>query len=475
MLVTIEALFSIPKLSIESVRPDLSWLSYLVGVLLVLASAVAMRFAARGFARVGTLITRIEPASWIVGTLVIGIVARLFWVTLFPAVPRSDSATYVGLAYKMFRVGEYSVAGTYAFWPPGYPLFLFGHFNLFGAHWWVPTVANFCLFAATLVVLWVLAQRIGGAIAARVATLLLALWPNYIFMTGLVSKENLVIFLLPLAVYLYLRSADSLREPLRIGAAAGAGLVLGAASLTQPAMLLLIVPIGLYELLELRNWRRSSIRLTCVGLGMIVVIAPWTMRNYRVFNRWVPISTNGGLVFYRANNPLATGGYIRHGEYNLELFAEAEWSPMGYKLGLDWIRNHPKDFLTLIWRKQALFLGDDASGAYETLRRERGDLNLAYVIFKALSQGYWLGLWFLCFAGAWLGRNSNRDQDRRLALMIMIVLCLFGIHSIFESGGRYHTPLIPIIAVLAALPFYDPREESRASANNELDDAIGAV
>jgi hypothetical protein len=47
------------------------------------------------------------------------------------------------------------------------------------------------------------------------------------------------------------------------------------------------------------------------------VVAPWSIRNYRVFDAFVPISTNGGGVFYLANNPLATGHYTDIGEPDL--------------------------------------------------------------------------------------------------------------------------------------------------------------
>ena len=35
---------------------------------------------------------------------------------------------------------------------------------------------------------------------------------------------------------------------------------------------------------------------------MAVVIAPWSIRNHSVLKEFVVISTNGGDVFYRANN-----------------------------------------------------------------------------------------------------------------------------------------------------------------------------
>ena len=461
MLVALEALFSIPALSIETARPDAGALAYAVGIGVALAALIGTKVAAQFLPRLAALIQRIRPTAWISAAIILGIASRLLWATTFPTPPRSDTATYVGLAYKLYRLGEYSVVGTYAYWPPGYPFFLFAHFKVFGPHLWVAVLANLWLYAATVVVVYVLARRLAGAAAARVATLAIALWPNYIFTAGLFSKEALLILLLPLSIYLVLCAHEALAAPVRIGAAVGAGLALGMASLTQPSTQLLVAPILVFELLALTRWSGLVTRMGCIALGMAIVIGPWTLRNYRIFHQPVLISTNGGLNFYRANNPEATGAYTPRGEYNLELFPEIEWSPMGYKLGMEWIRNNPLEFLSLAVRKQKLFLGDDASGAYETLRRDREDVDSRYVAFKLLSQLFWLGLWVAILAGLWLGRKTEAAQNPRLALIFLTFLCLFAIHSVFESGGRYHTPLIALLALFASLSFYEPGETGK--------------
>jgi len=460
ILVALEALFSIPLLSVETARPGASALAYAVSFGIVLGVCFGVRFATPFLRRSVVPFPRIRPKMWICAIISLGLVVRLLWVMTFPTLPRSDTATYVGLAYKLYRLGEYSVAGTYAYWPPGYPFFLFAHFKLFGPYLWVAVLANCWLYAATVVVVYVFARRLAGAGAgaARIAMLIIALWPNYIFSAGLASKETLLVLLLPLSIYLVLRAHEASSAPGRIGAAFAAGLVFGMASLTQPSTQLLVVPVLVFELLALTKWSNLVIRMMCIALGMAIVIGPWTVRNFHVFNRWVPISTNGGSVFYRANNPSATGGYIREGEYSLEWLPEIEWSSLGYKLGVEWIRSYPLEFVSLVGRKQKLFLGDDANGAYETLRRGHEDVDSRYVAFKLICQLFWLGLWVAIIAGLWLARKTRLSQDPKLALMLLTCLCLFAVHSIFESGGKYHMPLIAFLSLLAALPFFESGE-----------------
>src|SRR5205823_4707762 len=142
---------------------------------------------------------------------------------------------------------------------------------------------------------------------------------------------------------------------------------------------------------------------------------------------FVVISTNGGDVFYRANNPLATGGYIQRGEKDLVSLdvGEVERSRMGYELGKSWIRQNPDAFLALAMKKQILFLGDDAIGAYESLKRATDSNTLAYVGAKAVSNAFWLLLWLAIFA-AWYVRKDAFAQPR-MAIMLLAVLYLLAI------------------------------------------------
>ena len=450
-LVALEALFSIPTLSIETARPGTGPLAYAVGLGVTLAVIYAVKLATSYFSRFASIVGQFDHKRWLLGTLILGLAIRVAWILLFPTPFQTDSRAYVGLAYKLYSVGEYSASGTFAYWPPGYPFFLFAHFKIFGAHTWVPIAANLWLYVATVLVVYALAKQLSINTAAPLAALLLTVWPNNVFMTGLASKENVLMFLLPLVVYLYLRSREAQRIEVRIGTSIGSGLILGMASLTQPSMQLMVAPIFVYELLVHRKRTGMATRLACLVLGMSIVITPWMWRNHRIFNQWI-MTTNGGLNFYRANNPAATGGYVARGEYNLELFPESEWSPLGYRLGFEWIRNNPGKFLTLVGRKQLLFLGDDSSGAYETLRRGRESVSPSYALGKFLAQLFWFALWTLIVAGLRLAWRSDAGRESRYLLLMLTVLYLFTVHSIFESGGRYHTPVNAIFALLVALP-----------------------
>jgi hypothetical protein len=191
-------------------------------------------------------------------------------------------------------------------------------------------------------------------------------------------------------------------------------------------------------------------------ISMMVVIMPWSVRNYQLLGKFIPISTNGGTVFYRANNPLATGGYTTHGERDLEAYtSEVANNRIGYAWGMEWIKENPFDFLRLAIRKQAILLGSDATGVYWSLKRGHGETGLAYQVLQAISQVWWIGIWGLTVIGAIRQRHFFANNAVGGLLLLMILLLIL-IHSIFESNDRYHIPFTGLLLVISGLAIYPP-------------------
>jgi hypothetical protein len=223
----------------------------------------------------------------------------------------------------------------------------------------------------------------------------------------------------------------------------------GFAALAQPSFLLVApVLVAAFELL--RGSRPSVIlrRAAVVALATIAVVAPWTMRNYRVLGAFVPVSSNGGRVLWVGNNPDATGLSMPMPDWLGDL-DELSADRAARAAALDWMRRHPGQAAALSVRKQMLFWADDAKGAYETLRRSV-DVTRTYVVLKILSNVFWLALlWSSLTCAAAVARRSGGIPNV-LAMVLVAVVYEMTLHSIFESDGRFHTPLMGLIAVLAA-------------------------
>jgi Dolichyl-phosphate-mannose-protein mannosyltransferase len=159
-----------------------------------------------------------------------------------------------------------------------------------------------CLCGATVVVLvGLLGRRIGRWRVGLLGAAIAAVYPGFIGVDSDLLSESLYGVLTGALVILAYRFID---RPTR-GRAFTLGVVAGFAALTREEALWFI-PVLLIPL----AWQagRDRLRLSLVAvLGAVVVIAPWTIRNYFAFHQFVPVA-NSGAVIGGANNHCAYYG-----------------------------------------------------------------------------------------------------------------------------------------------------------------------
>ena len=443
----LETLFSVPyrTLHLATHSAVRAWIAGLLG--LVLSGVVyAMRRRVGNFATRCMSLLPSGRASLLLA-LTVGLLLRMLWILRFHPPLASDGAGYfdeaTDLAQRHFYAG--------AFWPPGFPLFLTPFVALFGAHYFVAALCGFLLFAATLILTCrVTLQMTASHRAAAFSGWLLALWPGYITIVGINSKEALLAFLLTMIMGLlyFTREGQGSRVWLALVAI---GLLSGFAALTQPGMLLFPAVILVAEWLLTKQFSAALLRTIVAGCAMIAAIAPWTARNYIELGRFIPISSNGGSVFYRANNPNANASYSAEGQVLLpkdEITADRE----GNRMAVEWITHHPAAFAKLAIRKQVVFLGDDGDGVYEGLKRNQSPSPLLYGVLKGVTSLYWFLLWLglLCCCPA-LFRAPRWPIWFGVAFLPFLYQWM--IDFIFESGSRHHFAHVSCLAVLTAAAF----------------------
>lgn len=78
------------------------------------------------------------------------------------------------------------------------------------------------------------------------------------------------------------------------------GVLFGALALTRPEYLAIagLVALVVFSREARGDWRRSLARAAIFLVGLVVIVAPWTVRNAVVLDRFVPISTGGGQVLF---------------------------------------------------------------------------------------------------------------------------------------------------------------------------------
>jgi 4-amino-4-deoxy-L-arabinose transferase-like glycosyltransferase len=154
--------------------------------------------------------------------------------------------------------------------------------------------------AGTIATVGLLGRRLAGPRAGLLAAALAALYPTLIAADGALMSETLYGLLAALMLLAAYRLVD---EP-GLGRALVLGGVSALAAMTRGEALLLLALI-LLPLLR----RPGGVRAGLVAVAaLVVVLAPWTARNWIVFDRPVLIATNAGTAIAGANCDETYGG-----------------------------------------------------------------------------------------------------------------------------------------------------------------------
>lgn len=379
---------------------------------------------------------------------------------LLDVTPTSDADWYYARADMLARgLGYVGQTGApTAYWPPGWPLALSLAFRALGTS--TITVGLFNLISA-VVAAWLtydLARRLFGSEAgARIALLLLAVYPNSILYVPLALTEVFYTTLLLAGCWLLIARKGAARLIV-------AGLVFGIATLVKAQTLVVVPLVCLIGLLrDGQIVRRTPGVIARGGLILAVAamaVAPWTLRNHEAMGAWIPVSTNGGITLLTGNNDSARGGFTPDDAAVKALDSRKGLTEMTYdaeasRLGKEWIKAHPVQFLKLMPMKLVRLWGPDGEGqwAYETGSPAWHAAPWTFLALRAGNQ-----LWYFALLGLFAVAAVQMIRQRRAAhvrvidwwvLPYGIALYPSAIAMVFSGQSRFHYPVMPFVCMAA--------------------------
>jgi Dolichyl-phosphate-mannose-protein mannosyltransferase len=197
--------------------------------------------------------------------------------------------------------------GPTAWLAPVYPLLLAGVFKIFGAFTFPAflTIAslNAMFSAAACIPIFLATRRVAGVSAGSLAAWLWAVFPNAIVMPfEWVWDTPLSALLAATILWSTLELGSGDRSP-RWRDWSLYGLLWGFALMTNPSVgsvLPFLLAWLIYRSYKFGRFRWVQLALV---LGMVLLCcAPWTIRNYRQFGRFVPIRSNFPFELWLGNN-----------------------------------------------------------------------------------------------------------------------------------------------------------------------------
>ena len=381
----------------------------------------------------------------------------LFGLTYWVGKPLThDEREYLALAHSLatgagFTYGPQHESGTAQQFgrAPVYPMFLAAIGATAHEPQGSPTrvkVAQAALGALLVLLIGAIARHAAGPRAGVLAAAVASVYPPLIWYPAYVLSETLY-GLIALAAAFVLQLAVERSDQAHSSRAGGAlallsGALAGMAVLTRPAMLFFI-PLAAIWLIG----RRHHVLALALAAAAAAVVAPWTARNYRVYDRFVLVASEGGVTFWTGNHPLARGEGDLAANPEIKLaelefrrqhpgLSPEELEPLYYRDAFEHIRSNVGWWLGLLARK-AFFTVVPVGPSY-AVHSPR---------YRILSIGaYLLVLPFALVGAPRLWRGQRRPAALFLLAGSAVLVCL-----IFFPQERFRVPIIdPVLIVCAA-------------------------
>ena len=233
-----------------------------------------------------------------------------------------------------------------SFFPPLYPSFLALIYALFGEGFLPVQVVQIVMSSMICVFIYFIGRQVTGTTVAIISSLVTAIYPTLVAYSRVIMTETLFSFLLALWVLFVVANDERLTD---IRNQAISGFLLGLMTLTRGVTLLLPLFVPLWGFFRWRNRKAVPFSLCLTVLFYALTLAPWTIRNYAIHHRFVPVATEGGELLWTFKVKLK--GFVGETDYNTYLppewykLPEAEWSSLAAQETLRVFLQHPIRFV----------------------------------------------------------------------------------------------------------------------------------
>lgn len=387
--------------------------------------------------------------------------------------PMLDELYHVDWA-RALAAGDW-IGGEVFFRAPLYPYLLGVALRLSGGGLLAARLLQAVYGAVTPVAVYFLGRRIAGRAGGLVSAAIAVAYPLFLYFDNELLIASLIVLLDALVLIALLRADEHPSWTRWLGA----GAILGVSAIARPNVLVFAPFVFLWAWMSER-WRGEGERpagagcrvtiLRCGGpgrtalarfaifaVGVALVVAPVTFRNYLIGDDFVLVASQGGVNFYIGNNENADGASAvlpelgEAWEYDDAVrIAEreegralkpSEVSAYWYARGRRFLAGDPGKAAGLYVKKAVLLLD-----SFELANNK----DIYYFgaispVFRALR---WLGFGVvapLAVLGAWAARRKRRE----LTLLVLFTASYSATILLFFVNARYRMPLMPFIIVLA--------------------------
>ena len=402
---------------------------------------------------------------WTVG---IALVLRISWILIGHTYRFKPTDDNFGFGWEMGRIAA-SLASGHGFsapfgpptgptaWePPLYPYLAAVVFRVFGIYSrtsaFVLLALNSVFSALTCIPIFRIARRMFSEKTAVGAIWSWALLPNVIFWcTRAVWETSLSALLLAMLIWLTL----TLEEREGLWPWFECAVAWGIAALNNPSLLSFLPAAGIWVWSRRIQFGRKSLAAFALASSVFFAcIAPWLLRDYRTFGKFIFIRDNFGAELRLGNGPGADGTWMEYLHPTQDTYAMQQYRSMGELAYIDlrrqqavnYIKSDYARFTELCVKRFIYYWGGPAK-------------NLQSGWLGSAKNSLFLASSVLMFWG--LGRALLQRRPGAW-LLFWLILLYPAIYYVVYAIPRYRHPIEPEMTILAVFVLTEARKTRTA-------------
>ena len=341
---------------------------------------------------------------------------------------------------------------------------------------------------------WRLGYRLGGSPVGWMSAALSAVYIYFFYYAGSLMTETFYIIAILWTMDCALR-LDEVNEQKKDRITSSQpewrlwlelGLAIGVTVLLRQVFLLFVPVLFLWLWWNRgqRVWYFQILPLLSGSLLTVIVVlalvAPWTIRNYRVFNALVPLNTNSGYAFFWGNHPIYGTNFVgilpSDGPSYQDLIPaelrhlnEAELDRALLKEGIQFVLDDPERYILLSisrTREYFKFWPSPESGLISNIARVGSfGLLLPLILFGLVMMGH----------RAIQSSNTHTPRQRAtIVLFLLFATAYTALHLLTWALIRYRLPVDAILLLFAAAGSVALAKRARG-LQNQTANALGKL
>jgi len=251
---------------------------------------------------------RIKPLLPAIGIFCLALLVRVIYnnTVAHNYYPLHDSLFYQTIGFNILKEHCFCLQSYIptVYRAPLWPFIIAGISIVFGPNDYFARLFLSLIGSGTCVLIYLFARDLFGWRIGMLAGVFAAIYPELYIYDGWLYTESLYTFLLFAICYGLYRLLRTPERNWRIWITCG--ILLGLLSLTRPNGIIVIGLFIVWAIImtwqKLLSWRVTIRGMLVTTLIALVLIAPWTVRNYLVSHTFIPVAIGDGTVLLGAYN-----------------------------------------------------------------------------------------------------------------------------------------------------------------------------